>query len=290
MTDLADLIPAGAVRIRAEVADWRSAVVAAGALLEEAGVADSAYTDAMVASVEEHGPYIVIAPGFALPHARPSDSVTRTGMSVLRLAHPVEFGHESNDPVEMVVALAAADYDQHQQALAQLAGVLADAEQRRRLFAARSEQSVRRVLRTRDAGAAPAGSPAATAADRSDSEGQAELDRGTGAGSDPGPSSGSGAGSETHLALTVCGNGLGTSLFLKNTLEQVLEDWGWTRYVNAEATDTISAKGRAKEAAFILTSGEIAKTLGDVGVPMEVIGDFTSKQEIDQALRRIYDV
>ena len=54
MTDLADLIPAGAVRIRAEVADWRSAVVAAGALLEEAGVADSAYTDAMVASVEEH--------------------------------------------------------------------------------------------------------------------------------------------------------------------------------------------------------------------------------------------
>ncbi|MDK7764208.1 hypothetical protein QP580_12530, partial [Prevotella bivia] len=63
-----------------------------------------------------------------------------------------------------------------------------------------------------------------------------------------------------------------------------------TRYVNAEATDTISAKGRAKEAAFILTSGEIAKTLGDVGVPMEVIGDFTSKQEIDQALRRIYDV
>ncbi|CAM4068280.1 PTS sugar transporter subunit IIA [Helcobacillus massiliensis] len=279
MTDLADLIPAGAVRIRAEVADWRSAVVAAGALLEEAGVADSAYTDAMVASVEEHGPYIVIAPGFALPHARPSDSVTRTGMSVLRLAHPVEFGHESNDPVEMVVALAAADSDQHQQALAQLAGVLADAEQRRRLFAARSEQSVRRVLRTRDAGAAPAGPPPATdPPSRGDDEGPTGADRAAG------------TGTETHLALTVCGNGLGTSLFLKNTLEQVLEDWGWTRYVNAEATDTISAKGRAKEAAFILTSGEIAKTLGDVGVPMEVIGDFTSKQEIDQALRRIYDV
>ena len=33
------------------------------------------------------------------------------------------------------------------------------------------------------------------------------------------------------------------------------------------AVDTISAKGRASEADFLLTSGEIAATLGDVGVP-----------------------
>ena len=90
--------------------------------------------------------------------------------------------------------------------------------------------------------------------------------------------------------LTVCGNGLGTSLFLKNTLEQVLDEWGWGPYLTVEATDTISAKGRASEADFLLTSGEIAATLGDVGVPVYVIQDFTSMSEIDGALRELYDI
>lgn len=88
----------------------------------------------------------------------------------------------------------------------------------------------------------------------------------------------------------MCGNGLGTSLFLKNTLESVLSQWGWGPYITVEATDTISAKGKAKEADLIMTSGEIARTLGDVGVPVHVIEDFTSEAEIDSALRELYDI
>src|SRR5699024_5325694 len=93
-----------------------------------------------------------------------------------------------------------------------------------------------------------------------------------------------------NLILTVCGNGLGTSLFLKNTAEQVLDRWGWSPYLDIQATDTISAKGRAKDADVILTSGAIAETLGDLGVPVVVIEDFTSQTEIDGALRRVYAV
>ena len=97
--------------------------------------------------------------------------------------------------------------------------------------------------------------------------------------------------SKTHdKILTVCGNGLGTSLFLKNTLEQVFDTWGWGPYMTVEATDTISAKGKAKEADLIMTSGEIARTLGDVGIPVHVINDFTSTDEIDAALRERYDI
>ena len=88
----------------------------------------------------------------------------------------------------------------------------------------------------------------------------------------------------------MCGNGLGTSLFLKNTAEQVLDRWGWSPYLDIQATDTISAKGRAKDADVILTSGAIAETLGDLGVPVVVIEDFTSQTEIDGALRRVYAV
>lgn len=88
----------------------------------------------------------------------------------------------------------------------------------------------------------------------------------------------------------MCGNGLGTSLFLKNTLEQVLDRWGWGKLISVEATDTVSARGKAKDADLILTSGEIARALGDVGVPLVVIENFTSQREIDAALRASYDI
>jgi PTS system ascorbate-specific IIA component len=98
-------------------------VRAAGVGLERSGAATSAYTDAMVATVEKLGPYIVIAPGLALAHARPSEAVIRTGFSWVRPAQPVEFGHAKNDPVSLVVGLAAIDHEVHQAALMELATI-----------------------------------------------------------------------------------------------------------------------------------------------------------------------
>jgi PTS system ascorbate-specific IIA component len=83
---------------------------------------------------------------------------------------------------------------------------------------------------------------------------------------------------------------VGTSLFLKNTVEQVLDRWGWGPFLTVEATDTISAKGKAGEADVMMTSGSIADTLGDPGIPVWVINDFTDETEIDAALRQIYDL
>lgn len=71
MSVLNDLLPPGAVNLHGEAYDWRAALNLAGGLLEEAGKITPGYTAAMVQSVEDHGPYIVVAPGFALAHARP---------------------------------------------------------------------------------------------------------------------------------------------------------------------------------------------------------------------------
>ena len=277
MADLESLISINAVSLGVVADDWRAAVRAAGALLVEAGVTAPAYTDAMIATVDAHGPYIVISPGFALPHSRPDDSVLRTGLSFVRLAAPVEFGAGDNDPVTIVMALAAADSDQHRDALAALAGVLADPDRRARLDTASSPAEILDVLSSTVSVSARAPQPAAVSDTPS-------IDQVTAASipEDAIPSKG--------RILTVCGNGVGTSIFLKNTLEQVLGSWGWAPYFSVEATDTISAKGKAKEVDLVLTSGAIADSLGDVGTPVHVIGDFTSKQEIDEALRRWYTV
>lgn len=255
MTGLQDLLSTDAIALDVAVDDWREAVTAAGGLLVETGVATADYTAEMIASVDEKGPYIVIAPGFAFAHARPSPAVHRTGMSWVRLVKPVPFGHQTNDPVDLVVALAATDATAHTSAMAQLARVLGDPTKRELLDTVLTPDEVMAVL-------TGSGTPDEPAEQRR----------------------------TTNKILTVCGNGLGTSLFLKNTLEQVLDRWGWGQYITVEATDTISAKGKAKEADLILTSGEIARTLGDVGVPVTVIANFTSTTEIDAALRSNYDV
>ena len=265
MSALTDLLSPDAVALDLEAADWQQAVAAAGALLEATGVATAEYTAEMIASVEEKGPYIVIAPGFAFAHARPSPAVLRTGLSWVRLASPVEFGHPRNDPVDLVVALAATDAKAHTSAMAELAKVIGDPARRAALAAAADPAEILAILEGEQPAAAAPSEPPATE--------PAETGRRT-----------------TNKILTVCGNGLGTSLFLKNTLEKVLSEWGWASYITVEATDTISAKGKAKEADLILTSGEIAKALGDLGVPMTVIENFTSTAELDAALRANYDV
>lgn len=280
MTSLNSLIADDAIDLYASTDDWRGAISASGRLLENSGVATADYTRLMIESVENNGPYIVLTPGFALAHARPDPSVLRTGMSFARLAEPVAFGHEANDPVSIVMSLAATDASAHQQALAALAGVLAAPERRARLDAADTIEELRSVFDEQ----AP---PARTAPDSAEAVGRSASGP-----SAAGPSAEDleGAVPSKNLILCVCGNGVGTSLFLKNTLEGVLTSWGWDSLIDVEATDTISAKGKAGGADLVLTSQAIADALGDVGVPVEIITDFTSQREIDHALRRWYVV
>src|SRR4051812_7546839 len=102
MAALSDLLALAAVRLDVQVADWQEAIRTVGGLLVETGGTTDAYTAEMIRNVEENGPYIVLAPGFAFAHARPSPAVLRTGLSWVRLSGPVEFGHEANDPVTLV--------------------------------------------------------------------------------------------------------------------------------------------------------------------------------------------
>ncbi|MGH9184120.1 MAG: PTS sugar transporter subunit IIA [Acidimicrobiales bacterium] len=110
-----------AARVGVEAADWRAAVRAACEPLVEAGAVEPRYVDACVALVEEEGPYMVLAPGLALAHARPGDGVRRLCLAVATPVEPVEFGHPDNDPVDLVIVFGSPDSDQHVGLLAALA-------------------------------------------------------------------------------------------------------------------------------------------------------------------------
>lgn len=128
MIDVKKLIRKNLVDVDVTVEDWQGAIRAAGKLMVEDGAVEERFVDAMIRVAKEFGPYIVVAPGIALPHARPEDGVIQASIAIVRLSTPVEFGNEDNDPVYLVVALAAVDHEQHIDGLRQLALVLGDDE------------------------------------------------------------------------------------------------------------------------------------------------------------------
>lgn len=125
---LKDLLTKEMVQYINEASNWREAVqIASKPLLKNNSISES-YIDAMIANIENLGPYIVIAPDIALPHARPEDGVNQIGMSLLKLKNSVWFSDQEKHRVRLIFVLAAVDNEKHLRALSQLTTMLSDQE------------------------------------------------------------------------------------------------------------------------------------------------------------------
>lgn len=144
---LSDYLTPDLIRLRVCVPDWADAVRAAGELLVQAGKCEPRYIQAMIDAVHELGPYMVLAPGLALAHARPEDGVLQMGMSLVTLDPPVDFGSEDNDPVSLVIAFGGTDKTRHIGMLAELAQFLDDEGRREQLRMAHSTEEVLEAIR-----------------------------------------------------------------------------------------------------------------------------------------------
>ena len=144
--NLSDFLPDGSIVTQAQADTWQEAVQIAGEALVAQGATTNAYTTDMIKTVEDLGPYIVIAPGFALAHARPSSSVLKNGISWVSLARPVKFGNKANDPVRLVIGLAAQNHDSHIEIMSALADVLADQSRLEAAMQADSPKKVSEIL------------------------------------------------------------------------------------------------------------------------------------------------
>jgi ascorbate PTS system EIIA or EIIAB component len=101
------------VLLQATARDWQEAVRLGCERLQAAGVVDERYYPAILRNVAEYGPYFLLAPGIAMPHARPHDGVHQNGFALVTLEQPVCFGDPDNDPVDILITLAAVDARAH---------------------------------------------------------------------------------------------------------------------------------------------------------------------------------
>lgn len=83
------------------------------------------YVDDILQNLKEAGPYFVLMPEVAIPHAQAQDNVIENALGLTVLENPIEF-KSSNDPVKFVFTLAANKGDSHLEALSTLAVLFED--------------------------------------------------------------------------------------------------------------------------------------------------------------------
>jgi len=144
---LKEALNAQTVKAKVAASSWEQAVEVAGMVLVQANLVEPRYIDAMKKTLRELGPYSVIAPGIAMPHARPEDGVIQTGFSLVTLVKPVTFGNAENDPVDILLAFSASDKERHITALKEISVFLSNDGLVRKVRTANSNDQLLDVIR-----------------------------------------------------------------------------------------------------------------------------------------------
>ncbi|WAA09740.1 BglG family transcription antiterminator [Fervidibacillus albus] len=144
---LNELLTEDMIQFQPNVSDWKEAISLTAKPLLDKGCITQNYIDKMIENVEEIGPYIVIHPGIAIPHARPEFGVEKLGMSFLKLSEPTRILNEEKSEVQVLICLAAIDNNSHLKALSQLTKLLGNKDSLEQLFAAHSKADVLSLIK-----------------------------------------------------------------------------------------------------------------------------------------------
>ncbi|WP_347549089.1 BglG family transcription antiterminator [Pseudalkalibacillus hwajinpoensis] len=143
---LNDLLHEETIQFASHTTDWKEAIKTAAMPLVTNEQITTSYIDAMIKNVEDLGPYVVIAPGIAIPHARPEEGVNTVGMSLLRLDQEVPFSPKEKHQVKLLIVLAAVDNETHLKALAQLSDLLSEEENLAKIYGAKEKEEIIKLV------------------------------------------------------------------------------------------------------------------------------------------------
>ena len=134
------------IQIVDSVSDWRQAVtISAEPLLADESINEH-YIEAIFRSHEELGPYYVLAPGLAMPHARPEQGAKKNGLSLLHIKEGVSFDADENDPINVVIMLCAVSGDEHIRMITALAEIFCNEARLESLLNASTIEEINSVI------------------------------------------------------------------------------------------------------------------------------------------------
>ncbi len=88
----------------------------------------------------------MLAPGLAMPHARPEEGAKGLGLSLLKLKQGVSFGAGEFDPVDVIIMLAAPDKHSHIEMISALAELFSSDEEMEKLHQANTLEEIKKII------------------------------------------------------------------------------------------------------------------------------------------------
>ncbi|MBS9426950.1 PTS sugar transporter subunit IIA [Photorhabdus akhurstii] len=140
------LLTQDVIQVIPDIENWREAIAIACQPLVENGAISSRYIDAIYRSHEAIGPYYVVGPGIAMPHARPEEGVNKLALALTVISNGVGFGSAENDPIKLLIVLAATDSHSHIEVIAQLAELFDNQQDVALLMSAKSKEEILAVV------------------------------------------------------------------------------------------------------------------------------------------------
>ncbi|NUU67543.1 PTS sugar transporter subunit IIA [Enterobacteriaceae bacterium BIT-l23] len=134
------------IQLATSMDDWQQALAYCARPLLDQGVITPGYLEAIQQQYRQLGPYFVLAPGLAMPHARPEQGALATGLALLKLEQGVTFGGVEQEPVDLIILLAAADRHSHIDALAALAELFSSETDLAALHAATRREEIMAII------------------------------------------------------------------------------------------------------------------------------------------------
>lgn len=121
------------------------ALRAIGDVLLTSGSITPQYIENMVQSYLDLGPYFVIAPGIAIAHAKPDDSVLHNDIALMVCPQEIQF-NSHNDPVSLIFGLCATSGHGHMDGLMALSELLSDESTTKLLAKANDIESIMKLI------------------------------------------------------------------------------------------------------------------------------------------------
>jgi len=121
---------------------WKEAIIESSRPLLENGYVTQSYINSIINSIIEHGPYIVIIPNVAIPHARPETGSIKVGFSVTLLEEPVAFSELPEHRVRLLLTLSGLNVETHLEMLKAIVKVIADKDKFERIIKATTKQEI----------------------------------------------------------------------------------------------------------------------------------------------------
>ena len=144
---LSDYLKEEWIKLEVEAENWEDAIEKAGIDLVRDKVIRKKYIEAMKKTVREIGPYFVITKNVAIPHARSGEGAIKTGVSLVTLKNPVNFGNTENDPVKYIFCLSVKNDNEHIEILKDLSELLEDKEFFRLLESKKNREEIYKYIK-----------------------------------------------------------------------------------------------------------------------------------------------